>query len=209
VRERWGDKLDFATVAESRVHAALAGGPTLGELGRRRGVDALDVMVDLALAEDLATRFGMEMTNDSPEQIARLLDDPRLLLGLSDAGAHASQLCDACFPTYLLGHWCRERGALSLERAVWRLTAQPAEVYGLRDRGRIAPGAVADLVAFDPERVAAGPLERRFDFPAGADRLVSESRGIEHVWISGVAVRRDGRELEGARPGAVLRSGAS
>ena len=84
-----------------------------------------------------------------------MLADDRLLLGLSDAGAHASQLCDAVFSTYLLEHWVRETGVLSLQQAVWRLTGHPASVFRLTDRGVIAPGAFADLVAFDPASIAA------------------------------------------------------
>ena len=106
----------------------------------QRGGTALDVAVELALAEDLATRFRIVMINDDEEQVGRLLHNPSMLLGLSDAGAHTSQLCDANFATYLLQRWVRELGVLSLEDAVWRLTGQPAQVYGLTGRGRIAPG---------------------------------------------------------------------
>ena len=161
-------------------------------------------MLDLSLAEELATRFTIVLTNDSEEQIARLLTDERVMLGLSDAGAHASQLCDAGFPTYLLGYWCRDRGALSLEQAVWRLTSQPAAVYGLLDRGRIAPGAVADIVVFDEGRVSARPPERRWDFPRDTDRLVVESVGIEYVWVDGVAIRELGQDVPGSYPGVIL-----
>ena len=205
---QWGrEKLESAHVCESRVHAKLCGALSLGELAGGRGSHPLDAMLDLALEEDLATRFAVTFANDCEEQIARLLNDERLMLGLSDAGAHASQLCDAGFATELLGYWCRERGAVSLERAVWRLTGQPARVYGLGGRGRVAPGAVADLVAFDPANVGCGPLERRRDFPAGAARLVAESRGIEHVWVAGQAIRRGGVDLADSRPGRLIRAG--
>ena len=110
-------------------------------------------MVDLALQEDLTTRFRIVMTNDDDDQIGELLGNPRFLLGLSDAGAHTSQLCDAGNSTTLLSYWVRERRALTLEQAVWRMTGHPAEVYGLTGRGRIAPGWVSDLVAFDPDTV--------------------------------------------------------
>ena len=104
-----------------------------------------------------------------------------------------SQLCDACHPTYLLGHWVRERGALSLEEAVRRLSSQPAEVFGLHDRGRIAPGLPADLVVFDPVTVGAGPLQRVHDLPAGEDRLVSHPSGIEAVFVNGQQLPPPGR----------------
>jgi N-acyl-D-amino-acid deacylase len=207
VREKWGNKLDEATVQETSIHHALLGGPTLGELAAERGGTALDVAVDLALAENLGTRFRIVMINDDEEQVGRLLQNRSMLLGLSDAGAHTSQLCDANFATYLLQRWVRELGVLSLETAVWRLTGQPAEVYGLTGRGTIAPGSIADLVAFDPETVGTGPLERIVDFPGGADRLVAPSYGIEHVWVDGHHTRIDGKDVPEARHGRVLRGG--
>lgn len=207
LRERWGTKLDHATVQETEVHAELRDGPTLTEIGAAKGADALDVMCDLALAEDLGTRFRMVMVNDDEAQVAELLQDRRFLLGLSDAGAHTSQLCDANYATYLLQRFVREMGALSWEEGVWRLTGHPAEVFGLEGRGRIAPGWVADLVAFDPDTVGTGDLERVHDFPAGADRLVAHSTGIEHIWVDGVQTRRGGTDLDGVRPGRLLRHG--
>jgi N-acyl-D-amino-acid deacylase len=209
VRERWGDKLEFATVQETDRHHSLRNGETLGELARATGSDPLDVMVDLALEEDLATRFRLVMTNDDDDQIGELLGNPRFLLGLSDAGAHTSQLCDAGNATRLLSYWVRDRAALTLEQAVWRLTGHPAEVYGLTGRGRVAPGYVSDLVAFDPDTVGCGELERIWDLPAGADRLVTRSSGIHTVWVNGTPVWQDGKGIAGARPGRLLRGGQS
>ncbi len=209
VRELWGAMLETAVVAESELHLELVDGPTLGTMAIAQGIDPLDVMVDLALAEGLATRFRVTMINDSEDQIAALLRQPRLLLGLSDAGAHTSQLCDANYSTWLLQRYVRERADISLELAVWRLTGHIASVYGLTGRGMIAPGNVADLVAFDPATVGTGPLQRIHDFPGGADRLVAPSTGIERVWVGGVPTRRDGRELalEGQYPGVLIRGG--
>jgi N-acyl-D-amino-acid deacylase len=207
VRERWGDKLDDATVQETELHRHLRHGPTLGELARQAGTDSLDVMVDLALEEQLGTRFRVVMTNDDDDQIGVLLGNTRFLLGLSDAGAHTSQLCDAGNTTTLLSYWVRERGALTLEQAVWRMTGHPAEVYGLTGRGRIAPGWVSDLVAFDPDTVGCGEIERVVDFPAGADRLVTRSTGIAHVWVNGVPIWAEGEPVPDARPGLLLRRG--
>ena len=132
------------------------------------------------------------------------------MLGLSDAGAHASQLCDACFSTHLLGHWVREKHTLGLEQAVRMLTSRPAEVFGLVDRGRLAEGWPADVVIFDEARVAAGPLRRVYDQPGGADRLVSEGIGIDAVIVAGQLIRRDGKDAvdpAGALPGRLLRHG--
>jgi len=209
LEELWGPVLDSAVVVASASRPDLADGPRLAELARDGGSHPIDLFSDLALADGLATRFRVPMLNDDEEQIAGLLAMPQLLLGLSDAGAHTSQLCDASYATHLLGHWWREKGALPLEQAVWRLTGQPAAVFGLAARGRIAPGFAADLVAFDPERVASAPLERVHDFPGGCDRLVARSLGIEHVWVDGRAIRRDGRDIQGVAPGRLLRRGGA
>lgn len=204
--ERWGSRLAKTDVDETEL-PGLAG-RTLPDLAAERGSTPFDVMVDTALAEDLRTRFRVVLANDDERELAELLRHPRVLVGLSDAGAHASQLCDACFSTHLLEHWVRETGHLTLAEAVHRLTGRPAAFLGLADRGRIAPGLAADLVAFDPETVGVGAMERVYDLPAGADRLVAHSVGIVHVWVNGRAVRRDGADLEvDVRPGVVLRSG--
>jgi N-acyl-D-aspartate/D-glutamate deacylase len=200
----WGDRLVKATIQESERHAELVDGPTVAELAATRGVDPFDLMIDLALEDDLQTRFRIVLANDDEEELTGLLQDERTVLGLSDAGAHASQLCDANFSTHLLGEWVRNRGVLTLEQAVWRLSGQAADVFRLEGRGRIEEGAAADLVVFDPDEVGSEPLERVWDLPAGADRLIARSRGIEHVWVNGEAIRRDGEDLE-VRPGVLLR----
>ena len=202
--KRW-PKID---VEETRTHHDAVGIP-LAQLAEQRGTNPFDLMIDLALSDgdDLtSTRFRVVLDNDGDDEIGDLLADERTLLGLSDAGAHASQLCDACFSTHLLGHWVRERKALPLEQAVWRLTGHPHRAFRIADRGLIQEGYFADLVAFDPETVGTTPVERTYDFPAGADRLVVRSTGIEHVWVNGVATRRDGEEVAGVAPGMLLRS---
>ena len=123
-------------------------------------------------SDDLATRFRVVMDNDGDDEIGELLADKRTLLGLSDAGAHATQLCDACYSTHLLGHWVRERKALSLEDAVWRLTGHPHEAFRIPERGLVQEGFLADLVAFDPDTVGTTPVERVHDQPGGTDRLL-------------------------------------
>lgn len=209
MNEVWGDIIDHARVAESEVHADLVDTQTLGEMARPRNISAIDVMVELAMAENLETRFTIAMINDNEDEIAELLRNDRFLLGLSDAGAHTSQLCDANYATHLLQHWWRERGDISLEKAVWRLTGQPAEVYGIERRGRLEPGYIADVVVFDPDTVGTTRARRVYDFPAGADRLVADSTGIDHIWVGGVRTRIDGEQLVGTGAGRLLRSGRS
>jgi N-acyl-D-amino-acid deacylase len=202
VGDKFGKLWDRTTVQETEGHPELKNGPTIAQLAAVRGVHPLDVMLDLA--SEAPTRFRMVLLNDDEEEIGRLLRDERTLLALSDAGAHASQLCDACFSTYLLEHWVRETGVLSLEQAVWRLTGHPSHVFRLEGRGRLAPGFAADLVAFDPDTVGVEELERVWDLPAGADRLIARSRGIEAVWVNGTPIRLHGEDLAGAHPGVLI-----
>jgi len=197
------------SVAESPTQPELVGREVV-ELASERGCTALDVVLDISLADDLATRFWSVLANDDPEAIAWLLPRDNVLLGLADSGAHVSQLCDACFATDLLGSWVRDRNVMSIERAVHKLTGEPASVYGLSERGTLEVGKAADVCVFDPATVAPGPLRRVFDFPANGERLTADApQGMTHVLVNGVAVRADGEPVAAgldSRPGMVLRS---
>lgn len=194
-------------VAESD-HAELVG-RSIVELAKERDVTPLDAMLDVALAEQLRTRFWSVLANNNPEGIEWLLPRDHVLFGLADSGAHVSQLCDACFATDLLGTWVRDKGVMPLERAVHKLTGEPAGVYGFSDRGVLAPGRRADVTVFDPATVAPGPLRRWRDFPADGERLTApEPVGMAHTLVNGVPIRLDGEQVAAAaeqRPGQVLR----
>lgn len=180
------------------------------EVAAGRGVHVVDLALDLALQTRLEARFRLAILNTDEAITAELLTHPATMIGLSDAGAHASQLCDAGAPTDLLGRWVRDKGVLSLEEAVRRLTAQPADVFGIRDRGRLAPGLAADVVVFDPATVGCGRLRRVRDFPAGADRLVADAHGVRTVIVNGTVIRDQGSDavdLDGPLPGRLLRGG--
>ena len=197
------------TVAESPSRPELVDREVVA-MAAERGCTPLDVVLDISLDDDLKTRFWSVLANNDPDAIAWLLPRDNVLLGLADSGAHVSQLCDACFATDLLGNWVRDRGVMSLERAVHKLTAEPAGVYGLTDRGSVEVGKKADLCVFDPDTVAPGPLRRVFDFPAGGERLTADQpEGMTHVLVNGQTIRVDGEpDAEGldARPGVLLRS---
>jgi N-acyl-D-amino-acid deacylase len=183
---------------------------TVTEVAGERGVHPIDLALDLALATNLDARFRMAVFNHDEDEVAELLAEPDTVLGLSDAGAHASQLCDACFSTYLLSRWVREKQAIALPEAIRMLTSRPAEVFGITDRGRLSPGLAADVVVFDPATVGASKLRRVHDLPTGADRLVADATGIEAVIVNGTIVRRGGRDAvaaDGPLPGALLRHG--
>jgi N-acyl-D-amino-acid deacylase len=196
-------RLGEAFVSETSLHSELVG-RRLGDLAAERATTPLDLLIDLSLKERLDTRFTVPLVNDDEEEVVALLNDPRCLLALSDAGAHQSQICDAVFSTYLLSHFVRERQAIPLEMAVWRLSGHQAEVLGLTDRGIIRAGAAADLVAFDPDTVGTSPLERVRDLPGGADRLLGRGEGIHHVWINGTRTVDSGIDTD-ERPGLLIR----
>jgi N-acyl-D-amino-acid deacylase len=202
--EAWAHRWPKTSVEETSAHPDVVGIP-LDRLAEQSGTTPFDLMIDIALDDDMSTRFRIVLDNDGDDEVGDLLADPRTLLGLSDAGAHASQLCDACYSTHLLGHWVRERSAIPLETAVWRLTGHPAQAFRIADRGLVREGCFADLVAFDPATVGTTPVERVHDQPGGADRLVVRSTGVTHTWVNGVAIRADGVDLADVGPGRLLR----
>jgi N-acyl-D-aspartate/D-glutamate deacylase len=205
LRPRW----HLVSVAETTTRPDLVGRP-ISEIAEEWGRSPLEIMVEVALSEGLDTRFRQIVANDDEDLIAELVGADGMMLGLADSGAHVSQLCDACLPTDLLGNWVRGREALSLERAVHKLTAEPARVFGLQDRGELRVGMKADVAVFDPDTVAPGPLRRVHDFPAGADRLVADApEGMVHVVVNGTPIRVDASPVPDAvddRPGELLRS---
>ena len=150
--------------------------------------DPLDFALDLALKEDLQTVFTAQLLNSDTEQVGRLLNDPHSLVSLSDAGAHLTFFNDAGFGLHLLGHWARDLGLMTMTQAVHKLTAQPAKVLGLKDRGLLRTGYAADLMLFDPTTVGRGPKHRVFDLPGGAARLNTLANGVHGVWVNGQLV---------------------
>ena len=186
-----------------------------GALGRRvdavaaeRGLTPWDALCEIVVADRLRTGFAVPIPESDADWRARaeVWRDPRAVVGGSDAGAHLDTMCGAVYSTSLLGDGVRRRQLLSVEEAVRLLTDVPARLYGLVDRGRLAEGWWADLVVFDPARIAPEPLQTRHDLPAGAPRLFAGSTGVEHVLVNGTAVA-EGGHLTGALPGRVLRSG--
>jgi len=181
-------------------------GKTVAELAAEQGKDGVDAFLDLTLADDLENEFTMQSFNSRPDRMAELLNNKDMLLGLGDGGAHLDMLCDSGYPTYVLGTWVRERKVLTLEEAVRRMTSDPADFFGIKDRGRIATGLAADLVIFDPATVGSGGRpERLYDLPGGAKRMVMRSRGIEYTLVNGEVTWERG-QLSGAAAGRVLRS---
>jgi N-acyl-D-aspartate/D-glutamate deacylase len=181
-------------------------GRSVESLAAAGGKAPLDWFLDFGLVENLDSVFTAALLNTDEDAVGRMLRDPNATIALSDAGAHLTFFCDAGFGLHLLGHWVRERGVLPLEEAVWQLSGRPAEIFGLGDRGRIAPGLAADFLLFDPATVGRGPKARVFDLPGGAPRLTTAARGLHGLWINGVRVRDEAGLLPArGRPGRLLR----
>jgi N-acyl-D-aspartate/D-glutamate deacylase len=202
------DKLTVVEVADP-AHRALEG-RSIAELAEAAGSHPLDWFLDLGLKEDLRTLFTAELLNSDEAAVGRLISDPDSHVALSDAGAHLTFLCDAGFGLHLIGHWARDRGVMTIAEAVRKLTSQPAALFGIRDRGRLAPGYAADLMLFDPAAIGRGEKRRVDDLPAGASRLTAAARGLHGVWVNGVCVAdANGLRREKLPPGKVLRDFAA
>src|SRR6185295_17987105 len=200
---------NWARITVHEVHAPKLKpleGRTVADIAAERGVDGVDALLDITLEDDLDNEFTMQSFNTRVDRMAELLNDRSILLGLGDGGAHLDMLCDSGYPTYVLGTWVRERKVLKLEEAVRRMTSDPADFFGIRERGRLKPGFAADITIFDPASVgSAGRPERRYDLPGGAKRMVMRSQGIEFTIVNGAITWEKG-ELTGAAAGVVLRS---
>ncbi len=195
------------TVHEVRS-PALKGyeGRTVAEIAKSLGKDPVDTFLDLTVDDDLDIEFALATFNNRPERMKEILANPDILIGLGDGGAHVDMLCDSGYPTFLLGTWVREQQALTLEQGVRRLTSDPADFFGIKDRGRLKTGLAADITIFDPHTIGSSNRgERRYDLPGGAKRMVMPSRGVHHTIVNGQTIFADGA-LTGAHPGQVLRS---
>jgi N-acyl-D-amino-acid deacylase len=181
-------------------------GRNVADIAKERGKDGIDTFLDLTLEDDLDIEFVLAQFNVDIKRVQENLNNPQVLIALGDAGAHVDMLCDAGYPTYLLGTWVRERQIMTLEQAITRLTAQPADLFGIKGRGRLTVGNAADIAIFDPETIgSASRGERRNDLPGGAKRMVMPSRGLEYTIVNGEIAYAQGR-VSGATPGVVLRS---
>src|SRR5262249_12024797 len=184
-------------------------GRTIVEVARAKGEDVIDTFFDLVLADDFRTEFQTATMNTDAAAVAEIFTHPAAVLGLSDAGAHITMFSEAGQTSQLLGHWVRERGALPLETAVRLVTAAPAEIFGIPDRGRLAPGLAADITVFDPDTSACHEEEIVNDMPDGGPRYISRASGIQWSFVNGQPIIRDGRLPEApevSRAGRVLRA---
>jgi N-acyl-D-aspartate/D-glutamate deacylase len=189
------------------VNQGFVGG-SVGDVAAARGIDPFDALLDVVIADELRTGLRPPMPEPTAEdwklRAESWLDD-RTIVGGSDAGAHLDMMCGAVYSTSLLAS-VRDHHTVSWEEAVRQLTDVPASFYGLKGRGRLAPGRAADITIFDPTTVGAEAERTLDDLPGGASRIWAGARGVEQVLVNGTAVV-DGGRLTGAMPGSVLRSG--
>jgi N-acyl-D-amino-acid deacylase len=206
VGDRWGRTTISWFPSDTSVE-----GRNVQEMADAAGRDPVDLVLDLALDADLEMRITQDVINYDPNDIQVLLSDPTTVIGLSDAGAHASQLCDAKYSTEFLATFVREREAFTLEEGIHMLTQRPAQVFGITDRGTLEVGRPADVVVLDAGEVGHRGKRRVYDLPAGADRIISDAKGIDHVIVNGTVIRsHDQDQVHGegrALPGALLRNG--
>lgn len=192
----------------SALNAGLTG-RTVNDIAAERSMHPFDTLIDIVLADELRTVLWPPPAGDDEQTWAiraSIWDDDDVLMAGSDAGAHLDRMCGGSYPTQFLAECLRGREFMTMERAIHSFTDKPARLFGLRDRGRIEPGAHADLVVFDPATVGSEQATLVHDLPGGAIRLVAGSTGVHHVFVNGVETVHDGHGT-GAVPGTVLRSG--
>ena len=201
-RGRW-DRVHVVRVEKAENQRFL--NKSIAEVAQMMQKDPEDAILDLGLAEDLALGITLSVINVDKQIVEKILQLPNTLLGLSDAGAHVAQHCDAGLSSYLLAEWVRERGTLTLEEGVRRLTSELADFMSLSGKGRLKPGLDADLVLFDPARIRVMPPEWVNDLPGKQARLIERSEGIEYTIVGGNVLFAH-NEYQGGMPGKVLRS---
>jgi N-acyl-D-amino-acid deacylase len=195
------DRVEVGRVSQAKHRRFL--NQTIPEIAVALNKDPIDAMLDLAVDEDLEAGFRFLGGNADARLMSKVVQAPHVLVGLSDAGAHIDQLCNAGVPSYLIQEWVQNRGVLSLEQAVRRLTAEPAEFLGFETKGRIGAGMDADLVLFDPKRVKLSPQEWTRDLPRGRSRIVERAEGFACTIVGGQIVF-DHDEYQETLPGQVL-----
>jgi N-acyl-D-aspartate/D-glutamate deacylase len=185
-------------------------GRSVSDLAAERDTTVLETIFDLAVDARLDIGFARHTVPvATAEQRAlrrRVLRDPRLVLGASDGGAHVRGVINAEYSTASFAELVRDDDVFTVEELVQEFTDVPARLYGLTDRGRLEPGAHADVVVFDPDTIDTSPVSLARDLPGGATRLFSYGVGIDRVLVGGTVVVADGAFTE-ARPGRLLRSG--
>jgi N-acyl-D-aspartate/D-glutamate deacylase len=178
-------------------------GQNIAQIATAQGKAPLDAFLDLVVDEELATVWSLGEINSDTDAVAQILGSPYAVVGLSDGGAHVQFHSNVSNPTRLLGYWVREKGIMSLEHAVRRLTFDSATAFGIYDRGLLQPGMAADLVIFDPDTVQPGKEDVVHDFPNDGWRIRELAEGIHYTVVNGEVLMEKGAHT-GSHPGRVL-----
>ncbi len=179
--------------------------PSMAQIAQEKGVDPIELMIDMALEKDLKMFFRTPIANENMDDVLEMMKHPRSVVTFSDSGAHVSQIMDSSLQTHLLSYWVREKEAMTLEDAVRQITYNTATMWGMHDRGLLREGMAADVVVFDPDTVGPRMPEVVTDLPAGAKRLKQTAEGIRNTIVNGEVLLTN-NEYNGATPGRLLRS---
>ena len=202
-----GLQIDFADAFVKRPgpNSRDLEGKRIGDIARERGCHIAEAIIDIALADDLQTSFGLEaLGHNDAAKIAAFLAEPLIGIGAGDGGAHVTNFSTYGDTGFLFSRYVRDHKSLSVEEAVHKLTHDVARVWGIRDRGLVKPGYAADLVIFDPESIDRGPEIAVDDLPAPGFRYIRRATGVDQVFVNGRrAYSRDGGYTE-ARSGAIV-----
>jgi N-acyl-D-aspartate/D-glutamate deacylase len=177
---------------------------TVADVAAQRGLDPVELMIDLSLESDFEQLFLQPLTGRDSNDLLEVMKHPRTVMTFSDSGAHVSQIMDSSIHTHLLGYWVRQRQAITLNEAVRMITSAPASAWGIKDRGLLREGFAADINVFDPGAIAPQLPAIVDDLPGGERRLVQKAAGITATIINGQLVFDHG-EHTGALPGELLR----
>jgi len=177
----------------------------LGAVARNHGERPVETIVRLLRETGGRQLFASAGSNQVPEHVEEMLDHPDLLIGLGDAGAHVTAICDSSLTTWTLTHWHRARGRFTLAEAVRRITSDPADAFGIPERGRLEPGRFADVNVIDLDALDIEVPEFVHDFPCGAGRWTQRARGYEYTLVNGAIVIENGNHT-GRLPGRVVRT---
>jgi len=202
----WGDYVIGDTYSEANRGLS---GRIVRDIAAERNQSSFGTLLDIVIADDLRTILWPTPQDDDAESWrmrAELWQDPRAIIGGSDAGAHLDRMCGAPYPTRWLADCLRGRKLVPVEHAVRMMTSAPATLFGLRDRGVVTEGAFADLVMFDPETIGSEDARLVTDLPGDSSRLTAGSHGVKRVIVNGTVIVEDG-VANGRVPGTVLRSG--
>ena len=179
-------------------------GKSIEQISQEQGKGVMDAFMDLVLDDDLRTLFQVIDRNDNADAQRQIMGSPYTVIGTTDGGARPDQGDRTDYSTKLLSYWVREKGIMSVEDAVYRMTGKTALMHDLHDRGFIAAGKAADITIFDPDTIASKPREPMHEFPGGEMHVKQGATGIDYVIVNGEVLLEDG-EHTGALPGQVLR----